>query len=215
MIKQYNTITSKLSSDLYPLYYLSTNYNYTEFDEMKHAEPLLIWWIERHFQQLVVSFKENYEVNNQDIICPIINFHTRRQTCYKCEQLIQHSTFNFKYIPIISFSELYLSDTSNFDDFKVCEQNKKIKNLIPFTKLGSIKNNVFDNSLVKDLYGLQNPINTYDFLENQYHINIEPYKEISEELLNIDIKTLYNYTQKRKRFQGIERFPFQFYIPSN
>ena len=129
-LNKYNDILTNPEKNRNPLYYLKTKYNYTTLEDMKHAEPLLIWKLERNISKIKEKFlkelTETWEIENKDIMSEagnsfvieqtIVHFYTKKQTCYRCEQLIQSSAQAFGYIPIISFSDLYFSDEGSNDD---------------------------------------------------------------------------------------------------
>lgn len=189
---------------------------------MKHAEPLLIWKLERKLSKIKTKVsdklieawnKENEDKMSEKNIPPeikktIVHFYTKRQTCNRCEKLIQRSAHNFDYVPIISFSELYLSDSGGEND-RVCEVFGKTKYHLSFSKLKKD-----DEISTRFLTKQDNSISVKDFLNKKYPVDTSiKFNEFDKN--NKNIKNLFSYKKHINELEGIERFPIQFHTSSN
>lgn len=127
-LNEYNNILKNQDSNLNPVFYFQKHYEYDDFKYIKHSEPLLAWWIESGLESLKNNFIQTYEIDEDDLMYPIVHFYTSDQTCLKCESLIQKSSCYFQYLPIISFSKQYVNE-NGLDGYgcKLCEvkNNKK------------------------------------------------------------------------------------------
>ncbi len=121
--------------------------------------------------------------------------------------MIQSSAHLFDYVPIISFSDLYLRDTGNEDD-SICEAFGKQKYLLPFSKLKNAS--IPTRFLTKPAC----PVSVEKFLNEKYpvDVNIKFNKFLESEQ---NIKNLFSQKKHRQKLEGIERFPIQFYTPFN
>jgi hypothetical protein len=188
------------------------------FEDFKHSEPLLIWWMESHFENIkakcVKKLTENSMVdNNIEILYPIVHFHTRRQTCPDCEKLIQKSARKFGYVPIISFSSLYLTE-KNIINSTPCKSslNGKEERIMPFSTLKN--NNFLDMDMLRQLNIYKQPRSKHFYLKKLYNvdeiknsIDKDFDKKTIEELRDLD-----DFLKQKKRLKGIKRFPIQFYV---
>ena len=219
-LSKYNAILTNPEKNKNPIHYLKTQYKYDSLEEMKHAEPLLIWKLESNLSKIkekcLKELTETWKIENKDIMSEeedspviektIVHFYTKRQTCYRCEQLIQSSAQAFGYVPIISFSDLYFSDEGSNDD-KICEVYSKTKYHLPFSKL---KN---DQTSTRFLTEPSKPTSVYNFLNEKYPVTID--MEFSDfKKNNKSMKNLFRYKKHYSALEGIERFPIQFYTPS-
>jgi hypothetical protein len=189
---------------------------------MKHSEPLLVWWIERHLEILTSNFLEElmgksmYDSKDDiKILYPIIHFHTRRQTCPDCENLIQKSAKKFGYVPIISFSDIYLTEKNNVG-FIPCTSSLNVveKFILPFS---TFKNNFLDVDMLEQLKLYKKPRSKRYYFKQRYNIN-EIEASVDKEFNQNKIEELIQikeYMKEKKRLKGIKRFPLQFYSSIN
>lgn len=146
-----------------------------------------------------------------EILYPIIHFHTRRQTCPDCENLIQKSAKKFNYVPIISFSDLYLSQKQG-DNCDPCslQLNGVEKYLLPFSKL---KNDFLDFEMLRKLKKFIKPRIKDYYFQKKYPLCEEILnKQFKDRNLN-ELEIYENYRQEKEKLRGIKRFPLQFYTP--
>lgn len=230
-LEKYDDLLKTPNHGRNPIYHLKTQYNIASYKDMKHAEPLSVWWLDRHINSLKKaclnklredekkeSDNENVvmeDENNMEILYPVIHFYTRRQTCTDCENLIQKSAKKFGYIPIISFSDLYLTEKSVIGSIP-CKSlsNGKDEYMLPFSKL---KNNFLDINMLEQLTLYSKPRTKRFYLKKLYNvekieesIDKEFIKKTVEELIDLD-----NFSKTKKRLKGIKRFPLQFYTSIN
>ena len=64
----------------------------------------------------------------------IVHYFTQRQTCNRCELLIQRSAHNCKYVPLISFNELFLREEGNEIEDEFCDFHGEKKYYLPYSK---------------------------------------------------------------------------------
>ncbi len=222
-LEEYDQIQINQANDLNPIYYLKTKYGYTTLNNIKHAEALLVWWIEIHFKEIVSQgLNDIIEMESEnsmivegegdvepEILYAIIHYYTKRQTCVDCERLIQKSANEYGYVPILSFSEHYPSD-SLVEGSKVCEVHGNKKCIVPFSQL---KKDFLTSKWSKRLRNISNPINFENYLQQRYPINTDTLFANFEQNEGV-IKNLFYYKKYTDMLAGIERFPIQFYAPS-
>lgn len=228
----YNGLLNNKNPINNPIIYLKTNYKNDyeplDFETFKHAEPLLVKWIEENLKNLQAQHLKGFleegkiEENKLKILYPIIHFHTRRQTCPHCENLIQKSAKKFKYVPIISFSKIYFADNKEISEKKIsysipCKSSlnldgkgEEISHILPFS---TFKNDFLDARMLTQLALYQKPRSKRFYLKKMYQVK-EIEKVVKSGLMNEEaIKKLdiNNFLRMNLLLKGIKRFPFQFF----
>ena len=215
-LEQYNLLISNANANksnlLNPINYLKSKYNYNS----KHSEALLIWWIERHLEELKNKLILQ-EQNKITILYPIIHFHTRKQTCHNCEKLIQKSAKTHGYVPITSFSSLYnnsdlpLNLKQEFSSYEICISGQTYKYCsLPFSQP---KNNFLTLLWAGRLSKIESPLGRYNYLQQKYPIN-EGITLVNFDEYQKNIRNLFYYKKHNDLLEGVERFPIQFYVSS-
>jgi hypothetical protein len=219
-VDEYENLLKNNNKLINPIFYIQTNYfkqyGNLEFEDLKHSELLLVWWIELHIEDLKSQCLEKLtsvsmidDQDNIEILYPIIHFHTRRQTCPDCEKLIQKSAKKCGYVPIISFSSLYLTEKNIINSIP-CKSslNGKEERIMPFSTL---KNNFLDMDMLEKLKNFKVPRMKDYYLSKKYPAYTEILNKEFEEKTIKDLKTIEKYCQERGKIKGVKRFPIQFY----
>ena len=205
-LAHYEKILSNPSEKRNPYSYLRSNYGYTTLESMKHSEPLMIWKLETRLPHLKKKFLQSRNLPQDDNIIKkvIVHFYTKRQTCQRCESLIQKSSHKFDYVPLISFNEIFLRDAGNEKEDDFCDFHEKKSYYTPYSKLE------LELISLQNLTKPKKPISAKKFLAKTFPYALEEnFNDFDNNLENK--QNMFKYCSQIAEWDGIKRIPIQFY----